>query len=205
MWACNAHAGECKLISNSEGTFCTLSGIELAGPALVCYNFESAGNRVYNKTSTTTKLRRSQHSISIKNRALKSVTKWKTCVSKLYPTLSASLVHSLSQALCAWSAKLELCKATHPAIKRWPMIFAATVLSRMASGGAVDRNGSTLVPANAELAALELDHKLYKTFGVTCRSMSIAWRKVRTAALDENGVLISANAFPFDISTAPGN
>lgn len=199
MASCGAHAGECLLRSNSEGTFCTISGIEVAGPKCVCYNFDCAGNRIHTKTSTQKKLRRSQQSLNIKSRALLSITTWKNSVKTLYPELTTTLLQSLARALCEWSTKLELCKPTHPAIKRWPLLFAATVLSHMATGGATDKNGTPIVPPNNELAKLEIDHKLYKTFGITCRSMSIAWRKLRDAALDERGVLIPANCFPLRI------
>ena len=203
--SCGAHAGECRLVSNSEGTFCTLSGIETAGPKLVCYNFESAGNRVYCSTSKRTKRRRSEHSLALKSRAMKSINKWKQCMQTLYPTLPDAYAHNLARSLCEWSTTLELCKSTHPAIRKWPMLFVATVTSHMASGGASDRDGTVIVPASAALEKRQLDHKLYKTFGITCRAMSIAWRKLRSVALDEDGMLIPANAFPFDISTCAGD
>ena len=196
---CGAHAGECVLCTTSEGTCCTLSGIEVAGPQLVCYNFEAAGNRVFRKTTAQTRKRRSEQSLAIKSRAMKSITTWKECVSSLYPALPPAYTHSLATALCDWSNQLKLCKATHPAIKRWPMLFAATVTSHMATGGVYDCNGACLVPSSTQLAALELDHKVYKTFGITCRAMSIAWRRLRAAVLDQSGKIIAANAFMFNI------
>tara|TARA_Y100000592_G_scaffold72232_1_gene112371 strand:- start:367 stop:576 length:210 start_codon:yes stop_codon:yes gene_type:complete len=67
----------------------------------------------------------------------------------------------------------------------------------MAAGGATDCNGKTIVPFVKELKLLELDHRKYKTFGITCRSMSVAWRRVRAATLDHSGALLPNNAFPF--------
>lgn len=196
---CGAHAGECVLCTTSEGTCCTLSGIEVSGPQLVCYNFESAGNRVFRQATAQTRQRRSEQSLAIKSRAMKSITTWKDCVLRLYPTLPPGYAHSLATALCDWSTQLNLCKGTHPAIKRWPMLFAATVTSHMATGGVYDRSGQCVVPNSAHLAALALEHKEYKKFGITCRSMSIAWRQLRAAVLDSSGMLISANAFTFSI------
>ena len=172
-----------------------ISGIEVEGPVLMCYNFESAGNRIHTQTSQRLKLSRAKHSLQKKNKSTNLLTTWRFVLRRLYPTLLPAYAHKLAAALNAWSNKLNVCKQTHPAIKRWPLLFTATVTSHMATGGAKDSAGAEIIPNSPELAKCELKHHQYKTFGLMCRDMSNAWRQIRAAALTDSGVILPARAF----------
>ena len=183
MRSCGAHAGECPQESTSEGTFCTLSGIQLAGPAEVEYDYTRAGNRCRHATSATTKARRQTRSIERKMRVVTSPDAWKQALTKLCPKLPAAVQSSLSRALLEWSSNLDLCRRTHPAMRSWPLLFTATVTSHMAE----HTSGNTLVPAVPLLAEHCPAHSEYKGLGVTCRSMSVTWRAIRAKALGPEG------------------
>ena len=185
MPACGAHAGECPQVTTSEGTFCTLSGIQLAGPAELEYDYTRAGNRCRYATSAATKSRRQAHSIERKMRAVTSPGAWRQALAKLCPNLPEPVLASLSRALLSWSSTLDLCRRTHPAMRAWPLLFTATVTSHMAEHTA----GNSLVPEVPFLAQHCPAHSEYKGFGVTCRSMSVTWRAIRAKALGPGGVV----------------
>ncbi|MBN19773.1 MAG: hypothetical protein CL678_00695 [Bdellovibrionaceae bacterium] len=192
------HAGDCPLVTNSEGTFCMVSGYELEGPREVCYNFESAGNRVRRQTSKTQQSKRKQNSIDRKSRTIKLIGRWRDCVRKLYPNLKPELSLALARALCQWSDLLNLCKPTHPAMRRWPMLFSATVLSHMGGKDVVDARGGVIVPACFGVCQHAIPHNMYqKKFNITCRSMSKTWSTIRKAVLDDKGILLKGKEFSF--------
>ena len=182
---CGHHAGECPRESTSEGTFCTISGVELEGPALIEYDYSRAGNRPRAATSVATKARRKAHSLRKKERSISSPQVWSAALSRLCPSLPGPARQSLSAALLAWSTTLDLCRKTHPAMRTWPLLFTATVTSHMAE----HTPGNVIVPAVPALARHCPDHSDYKRFGISCRAMSVTWRSIRSKALGPGGVL----------------
>lgn len=185
MKTCGKHAGECPQVSNSEGTFCTLSGVQLAGPEEIEYDYTRAGNRCRYATSAATKRRRQTRSIQKKIRSVSSPDAWKMALVKLCPELSDSVTVPLSRALLNWSRVLNLCRKTHPALRSWPLLFTATVTSHMAE----HTDGNTLVPSVPFLSKHCPAHSDYKGLGVTCRSMSVTWRAIRAKALGPTGAV----------------
>ena len=172
-------------MSTSEGTFCSLSGVELEGPALVEYDYSRAGNRPRAASSAATKARRKAHSIRKKQRSITSPHVWSSALARLCPTLAVAARDSLSAALLAWSTTLDLCRKTHPAMRTWPLLFTATVTSHMAE----HTPGNVLVPSVPALAVHCPAHTEYKRFGITCRAMSVTWRSIRAKALGTGGAL----------------
>ncbi len=185
MRSCGHHAGECPQESTSEGTFCTISGVELAGPAEIEYDFSRSGNRIRSLTSAKTKERRKQRSLQKKARSVLSPQTWFNALCRLCPKLPQALAVSLSKALLNWSKSLDLCRHTHPAMRTWPLLFTATVTSHMAEDSPSE---FALVPAVPTLRNYCPKHSEYKRFGISCRSMSVTWRSIRSKAVSSTGV-----------------
>ena len=181
MPACGAHAGECPQVTTSEGTFCTLSGIQLAGPAELEYDYTRAGNRGRYATSAATKSRRQAHSIERKMRAVTSPGAWRQALAKL-------CLNCPSRRWCCPGAAAGCRRWTVPIYPPGDARVAATtatVTSHMAEHTA----GNSLVPEVPFLAQHCPAHSEYKGFGVTCRSMSVTWRAIRAKALGPGGVV----------------
>ena len=189
MRHCGHHAGECPQESTSEGTFCTISGVELEGPAYIEYDYSRAGNRIQQITSEKVKAFRKENSLRKRARKKLSPQVWFNALRRLYPALPAAYVTSLSSELLLWSNKLDLCRKTHPAIRTWPLLFTATVTSHMAEQ---TETGAGIVPNVAELTRHCPKHSEYKRFGITCRSMSVTWRAIRGKALSPEGRVVCA-------------
>ena len=186
---CGHHSGECPQESTSEGTFCTISGVELAGPAYIEYDYSRAGNRIQQVTSAKVKAFRKETSLKKRERKKLSPHVWYNALCRLCPKLPEEFARSLSSGLLAWSNKLDLCRKTHPAIRTWPLLFTATVTSHMAEQ---NETGAGIVPNLAKLSKYCPKHSEYKRFGITCRSMSVTWRAIRGKALSAEGQLVCA-------------
>lgn len=176
-------------MSTSEGTFCTISGVELAGPAEIEYDFSRSGNRIRSVTSSKTKERRKAHSLRKKARSALSPETWLAALRRLCPTLPDATASSLSRALLAWSKSLNLCRKTHPAMRTWPLLFTATVTSHMAED---TPSSFSVVPSTPMLQNYCPKHCEYKRFGISCRSMSVTWRSIRAEVVGPTGTALRA-------------
>ena len=184
MKNCGHHAGECPQESNSEGTFCTISGVELTGPVEIEYDFSRSGNRIRSITSSRTRHLRKTHSLKKKERSVVSPQVWMLALQRLCPNMSIETTKSLSRALLNWSTSLDLCRKTHPAMKNWPLLFTATVTSHMAED---DASSCLFVPHVPQLRQYCPKHAEYKRYGISCRSMSVTWRSIRSKVLGPDG------------------
>lgn len=202
MASCGAHAGPCPTATNSEGTWCTLSGVELAGPALVCHDMRQCCNAVVARVPLCDRPRRAAASLHRAERQCLSAPRWVAALRALYPHLTPGAAERWSASLRAWSSALSINRVTHPALRTWAMLFTATVTSKLAAGGARAADG-VLLPRVATFAAHAPPHASYPRHGIGCRSMSHTWRQILTAALSRDGNVRIPFTSPMAPATTP--
>ena len=182
-YRCGGHDGECNTVTTPEGTFCRLTGVEVAGPQVVCHDFRHCCNSTFGPLRKNTVLRRKRASLGAAKRRHMSVNKYRVALEHLYG--ADSRWHALAVSLKEWSEALNIERPTVAASRAWAIIFAATVTSKLAQGEPA-RDGE-LLPQLPLFQTKPIDPTAYREKGVVCRSMSTMWHRIKGAALDDDG------------------
>lgn len=194
-YRCGGHPGECVAVTTSEGTFCTMTGIEVAGPQVVCHDFRHCCNSTFGPRPKGTAQRRKQASLGAAKRRHMSVGKYRVALEQLYG--ADRRWHALAVSLKEWSEALGIERQTVAASRAWAIIFAATVTSKLAQGEPA-RNGQ-LLPQLPLFKQRPIDPTVYRSKGVVCRSMSTMWHRIKGAALDDSGHVKTPLVLPSSI------
>ncbi len=182
-YRCGGHPGECTTATTSEGTFCTRTGIEVAGPELVCYDFRHCCNTSSGPKTKGTAARRKHNSLGRARRRHMSVGRYRVALEELYG--ADNRWHALAASLKEWSEALNIERQTIAASRAWATIFAATVTSKLGQGERA-RDGM-LLPVVQYFKDRPIHSNVYRSKGVVCRSMSTMWHRIKGAALNEDG------------------
>ena len=164
-------------MTTSEGTFCTITGVEVAGPQYQCVDFRQSCNRVVARAPAATAAARAQQSLERSTKLALGPPRWKTAMARLYPAMDAALRESYADAFRRWSLRLCVTPTTHPSVRQWAILFTATVGDKLATG-------NTLCAAVAEFKRLQVDPKTYKQHKFSCKKMNATWRLIRGKAMD---------------------
>lgn len=177
------HAGECPTETTPEGTFCTLFGVEVAGPRLECADFRQCNNAVHAKKPVATAALRTRQSLARCTRISLSQHRWRLAVSKLYPNMEQTSRDRYADAFRDWSARLCTTPTTHPGVRQWAVLFSATVGDKLATSS----GSGLLCPRVDEFANNPIDPRAFQLeFGFSCKKINATWRKIRAAAIDPN-------------------
>jgi len=176
---CGHHAGECPTVTTSEGTFCTLFGVELAGPGYVCTDMRQCCNRVAARLPRATAAQRAKQSIETSLRRELAEHKWVAAMARLYPRICEQERIRWAQQIRDWSVRLGTTPHTHPSIRQWAALFTATVCDKLAT------QGGGLCPRVQAFAFHPVDSKRFKgEFGFNCHKLNKTWRLTRERAID---------------------
>ena len=198
MRQCGQHAGECPIASTSEGTWCTISGFELEGPVYTTFDFRQCCNAIAAPVPARDRSRRLAHSLQRAQSTGLNASRWKQALRHLYPAMSDASSLAWSRAIAAWSTQLSVHKMTHPALRRWALLFTATVASKFVDG-VCSAGNKMLLPKVAFFKQHAVPHSAYPSYGVACRAMSATWRKTLNAALAPDGTI----QVPFILPSQP--
>lgn len=187
--------GKCEPAVLPDGTFCRTTGVELYGPALVCTKFDHVGPERRRKGKPGGKR---AGSLKRAETVRLGLPKWISAVNRLYPTLdpgNTGVAEQWAQAFRRWSATLNVHKMTYPCLTMWPLLFTATVGDKLGAGAAGASPTDVLLPRIRFFADHRITETEYKSvFKVPCRAMSTAWKQIKFAAMDGQGLVI--NPFP---------
>lgn len=194
-YSCGGHPGECRTVTTSEGTYCTATGIEVAGPQVVCHDFRHCCNGTFGPLPRGTAARRKKASLGAARRRHMSVGRYRAALEALYG--ADARWQALAAALKDWSEALDIERPTVAASRAWAIIFAATVTSKLGQGEPA-RDG-VLLPMLPFFKDRPMSASAYRSKGVVCRSMSTMWHRIKGAALDEGGRVKTPLAIPHTI------
>ncbi len=204
MASCGQHGGPCLTEETSEGVFCTVSGYELHPPAAVCHDFRQCCNPLSARLPASSKKHRKANALRRHSRRLLGAEAWRGALRTLYgAALSADEVAAWAASISKWSSELQIHKQTAPAMRQWALLFTATVTSKIEKG----KMGSqgTVVPKCNTFAACAIPHTQYKHYGISCRLMSLTWRKIIHAAMTDAGVVVKPFTPPKTVSDVFGD
>ena len=193
MASCGQHGGPCLTEETPEGVFCTVSGFELYPPTTVCHDFRQCCNPLSARLPLATKHHRKENSLRRHSRRLLGPESWRKALRTLYgDALDANEIARWADSISKWSSQLQIHKKTAPAMRQWALLFTATVTSKFECG----KRGSsgTILPKCDVFRAIP--HAQYKTFGISCRLMSLTWRKIIGAAMTDSGTVIKPFILP---------
>ena len=83
---------------------------------------------------------------------------------------------AIAREIVLFSTALKVQVGTHAAANNFALIFTATIISKMAKGE------TTIIPFVNWVARHSFPDVTYSEFGLSCRSMSGMWRKIKAAA-----------------------
>ena len=179
---CGHHVGECPTATTSEGTFCMLYGVQVAGPALECSDFRQCCNAVRAHKPAATAAARVKQSLERCTRLALAQHKWQSAMALLYPGIDEATRNAYADAFRDWSVQLGTTPATHPGLRQWAALFSATVGDKLAT---TPRGKGLLCSQTDTFARNAVDPKVYhSTFGFSCKKINSTWRKIRAAAID---------------------
>ena len=102
-----------------------------------------------------------------------------------------------ADAFCRWSRALKVHKMTYPCLTMWPLLFTATGGDKLGYGAVGAKLDDVLLPKVSFFAANRITEADYKnTHKVPCRSMSTTWKRIRFAAMDDTGTVITPFCLP---------
>lgn len=188
--SCGQHAGPCKTDTTSEGTYCVVSGFELHPPAFVTHDFRQCCNPISARKPAKFKSNRTQNALRKQQRRSLGPQCWRKALFTLYGTdLSDLELSKWAAAIQKWSETLKVHKQTAPAMRQWALLFTATVTSKFVDG----KKGKigTVLPKCEPFSSRPIPHTKYKSFGITCRTMSATWRKIVKAAMTDAGEVVN--------------
>ena len=175
---CGHHAGECPTATTSEGTFCTLYGVQVDGPSLVCSDFRWSCSRVVARAPAATAALRARQSLERSTKRALGPPQWKAAMARLYPDMAEPLRDGYADAFRRWSLRLAVTPTTHPSVRQWAILFSATVGDKLATG-------DNLCAAVGEFGRLQVDPRTFNPkFGFSCKKMNATWRSIRNKAMD---------------------
>lgn len=178
---CGHHVGECPTVTTSEGTFCTLYGVQVAGPALECSDFRQCCNALRARRPAATAAARAKQSLERCSRLALAHHKWHSAMTLLYPGVDEATRNAYADAFRDWSARLGTTPKTHPGLRQWAALFSATVGDKLA----MTPPGAGLLCSRTEIFANNpVDPRIFQDkLNFSCKKLNSTWRKIREAAI----------------------
>lgn len=179
---CGHHVGECPTATTSEGTFCMLYGVQVAGPALECSDFRQCCNAVRAHKPAATAAARAKQSIERSTRHSLAPHKWQSAMALLYPGVDEATRNAYANAFRDWSVRLGTTPDTHPGLRQWAALFTATVGDKLA----ITPPGKGLLCSRTDVFAKNpVDPRTFQCkLKFSCKKLNSTWRKIRAAAID---------------------
>lgn len=140
----------------AEGTFCTVTGVELHGPQVVCHDFRTLCNSLPSRVSPADQARRRARSIATKQRAEGGLRRYVDAVSLLYG-------RSQPRAKAVAAMRSDRVRAIAKSLPVSPSLWSVMALTRAAAARTMLSPGA---PAGVVAAAARAVWEISKAVGI---------------------------------------